>query len=95
MGLVAITCKATGEVFADCSVDTQFAFNRHRFQLSANLHPNKKLQELWQQYGENGFRYDVVKILKNEKQEDNQAEKLTALLEEYLAETPQARRLSR
>ena len=94
-GLIAITCKSTGEMFVDISTDTQFAFNSHRFKLSANFHPNKRLQQLWQQYGENGFDYAVVKILKYENKDDDQTEKLTLLLEEYLAQTPQARRLSK
>jgi len=79
MGLVAMTCKKSGEMFVGISTDTQFAFNSHRFQLSINRHPNKQLQQLWQQHGE----------------EDNQTEKLTSLLEEYLEQTPQARRISR
>ena len=81
MGLISITCKSTGEMFVDISTDTQFAF--------------KRLQQLWQQYGENGFDYAVVKILKYENKDDDQTEKLTLLLEEYLAQTPQARRLSK
>ncbi len=95
MGLVAMTCKKSGEMFVGISTDTQFAFNSHRFQLSINRHPNKQLQQLWQQYGENGFNYSVVKILKYENKEDDQTEKLTSLLEEYLEQTPQARRISR
>ena len=95
MGLIAITCKSTGEMFVDISTDTQFAFNSHRFKLSANFHPNKRLQQLWQQYGENGFDYAVVKILKYENKDDDQTEKLKLLLEEYLPHTPQARRISK
>ena len=36
MGLIAITCKSTGEMFVGISTDTQFAFNSHRSKLSAN-----------------------------------------------------------
>ncbi|KAI4452226.1 hypothetical protein C823_006808 [Eubacterium plexicaudatum ASF492] len=46
MGIISIRCKNTGEIFADISTDTKFAFNSHRFHLSANLHRNKRLQEL-------------------------------------------------
>ena len=62
MGLIAITCKSTGELFVDISTDTQFAFNSHRFKLSANFHPNKRLQQLWQQYGENGSPPGISRI---------------------------------
>lgn len=95
MGLISITCKVTGEMFAGISTDTQFAFNRHCFQLSAKLHPNKQLQSLWEQYGESGFEYAVVKVLKYENPADGQTDKLNELLEEYLMEMPQVRRLSR
>ena len=47
MGLIAVTCRATGEMFVDISTDTQFAFNSHTFKLSANTHPNKQLQQFW------------------------------------------------
>lgn len=93
MGIISIRCKATGEIFADISKDTAVAFNSHRFQLSANLHRNNRLQELWKQYGEDGFIYSVEKVLKYENPDDDQTEKLTAMLESFLSEHPQARRL--
>ena len=97
MGVIAITCKATGDSFADISKDTQFAFNRHRFQLGAGMHPNKRLQALWKQYGENGFDCGVVKALRCEEAEklDDPTDALAAMLDEYLAQTPKSERLSR
>ena len=41
------------------------------------------------------FDYAVVKVLKYENKDDDQTEKLKLLLEEYLAQTPQARRISK
>lgn len=55
MGIISIQCKATGEIFADISKDLQTAFNSHRFQLSAALHSSRRLQELWNEHGEDGF----------------------------------------
>lgn len=95
MGIITIRCKNTGDLFAGISKDTQVEFNSQRFKLSANLHPNKQLQKLWEQYGETEFVYTVVKVLKYEDPEEDQADKLMALLDEYLTEMPQARRLSR
>ena len=61
MGLIAITCKSTGEMFVDISTDTQFAFNSHRFKLSANYHPNKRLiAPLQCRVCQKRFRYSIV-----------------------------------
>ena len=32
--------------------------------LAANWHPNKRLQELWNKYGSEGFELSVIKVLK-------------------------------
>ena len=64
MGVISIRCKATGEAFLGASKDTKADFNSNRFQLSAGMHPNKRLAELWNQYGEGGFELSVVKVLK-------------------------------
>lgn len=93
MGILSMRCKATGDVFLGISKDTRVGFNRHRFQLPAKMHPNKALQALWDEYGENGFEYYVAKTLKYDDPTEDQTEKLEELLEECLSETPQAHRL--
>lgn len=93
MGVISIRCKETGDSFLGISNDTKVGFNRHRFQLPANLHPNKRLQGLWNQYGEDAFEYAVVKVLNDDDPLDDQAEALADLLEQCLAENPQAQKL--
>ncbi len=51
-GVVFVTCGATGEMFLADVVDSPAAFNRMRFQLSSGLYPDKRLQALWDQRGE-------------------------------------------
>ncbi len=93
MGVISIFYKATGDLFLNISKDIKADFNGNRFRLSVKLHPNKYLQALWDKYGENGFDYSVVKVLKYESPEDDPTDKLNALLEECLLEMPQARRI--
>ncbi|MEA4993877.1 MAG: GIY-YIG nuclease family protein [Oscillibacter sp.] len=93
MGVISIFCKATGDLFLGISKDVKADFNSNRFKLSAKFHPNKQLQALWNKYGENGFDYSVVKVLKYENPKDDQTDKLNALLEGCLLEIPQARRI--
>ena len=95
MGIISIQCKATEEIFADISKDLQRAFNSHRFQLSAALHSNRRLQELWNEYGEDGFEYKVETILKYDNPDEDQTAKLTAMLDSFLLEHPQAAKLAR
>ena len=51
MGVISLRCRETGEVFLGTAKDTKAAFNSVRAKLSGGLHPNKRLMELWKQYG--------------------------------------------
>lgn len=93
MGVIAMTCTATGDSFLAVSQDISRAFNRYTFQLGANLHPNKKLQKLWNQYGGSGFDCSVVKLLDYEDGETNLKRKLDQLLESCMQSTPGADKL--
>ena len=55
MGVISFRCSATDETFLATATDIPAKFNRIRFQLSAGNCPNKRLQELWEQYGEDAF----------------------------------------
>ena len=37
--------------------------NRHKFQLSAGLHPNKELQKDWNQYGQEKFTLEILETI--------------------------------
>lgn len=62
-GVVFVTCGATGEMFLADVVDSPAAFNRMRFQLSSGLYPDKRLQALWDQRGEDAFEFGVLQRL--------------------------------
>ncbi len=93
MGVISFRCKATGESFLGISKDTKTGFNGIRVRLAANYHPNKRLQELWNAYGADGFECSVVKTLKYEDPHEDHTNKLEALREQCLADDPQARRI--
>ena len=80
-GVVFVTCGATGEMFLADVVDAPAAFNRMRFQLSAGLYPDKRLQALWNQ------RLDPSDA------DADIAEELETLLDLCLAEHPEATKL--
>ncbi len=93
MGVIAFRCGATDETFLTAATDIAAKFNRIRFQLSAGSCPNKRLQELWKQYGEDAFELRVVKRLEYDDPKEDHTEELETLCELCLLEDPKARRV--
>ena len=52
MGVISFRCKKTGESFLGISKDTKADFNSNRFQLSGGMHPNNRIDVLWNLFGE-------------------------------------------
>lgn len=95
MGVISYRCKETDEVFLGISKDTKTDFHSTNFKLTANWHPNKRLQELWNKYGREGFELSVIKVLKYDDPNKDHTEKLESLREQCLAANPNARRIWR
>lgn len=95
MGVIALSCQATGECFLALSKDTRADFNSIRFQLSANSHPNRELQNLWNVHGDEQFAFSVVKTLKYDRRDDDHSEALAELLAQCLQERPEAKLIRR
>lgn len=95
MGIISYRCKETGDIFLDISRDTNASFNSTKMKLSANMHPNKVLQELWNKYGPESFELSVVEALDYKDPNDDHTAKLDALMDKHLAANPEARRVWR
>ncbi len=93
MGVISYRCIATNESFLGISKDTKADFNSTSVKLAANYHPNKRLQELWNHYGMEGFELSVVKTFKYENPADDHTVELEALREQCLAHDKHARRI--
>ena len=92
-GVLFATCTETGEVYLGAANDIPAGINRVRFQLESGLHPNKRLQEAWNRFGEAGFEFGIVQALEQDDEKDDCADDLDTLLELCLAENPDAQRL--
>ena len=90
MGVISLRCRETGEAFLGTAKDTKAAFNSVRAKLSGGLHPNKRLMELWKQYGEEGFAFSVAAELEYEDPLEDHSEELETLRELCLAEDEHA-----
>ena len=95
MGVISYRCRETGEVFLGISKDTKSDFNSTNMKLAANWHPNKRLQELWNKYGSEGFELSVIKVLKSDDPHEDYTAKLESLRAQSLAADPNARRIWR
>ena len=93
MEVISYHCKATEESFLGISKDTRADFNSISCKLASNFHPNKRLLELWNQYGEDGFVLSVVKILKYEDPLEDHTKELEALRDQYLLQDEKAMKI--
>lgn len=95
MGVISFRCIKTDETFLGISKDMPADFNSNKFKLQMNSHPNKKMQELWNKYGEIGFEIMVVSTLKYEDPKANHSKELEALREKCFQSNPKAERIWR
>lgn len=93
MGIISFRCKETNQTFLGISTDTKADFNSNMVRLKYNVHPNKTLQKLWNQYGSDGFELSVVARLKYDNPQDDHRKKLEALREECFQQCPQATKI--
>lgn len=93
MEVVCVKCKSTGEQFFEMTRDTSAWFNRHRFELIGKNHRNKRLQELWNQYGEDAFELATVSDLEYDNVQDVASKDLKELPELCLSENPEAKKI--
>ncbi|MEG0016023.1 MAG: GIY-YIG nuclease family protein [Gordonibacter sp.] len=93
-GLGWLFCRlATGETFLGIARDTKAEFSSLQAKLSGDRHPNKRLQELWNAHGFEGFEYSVVQTLEYDDPGDIDTEESEELRELCLAEDPNASKI--
>lgn len=63
IGVYAIECAATGEIWIGSSPDLEKIRNRHWFLLRQGGHTVPALQEAWRRHGEATLRFEVLEEL--------------------------------
>lgn len=60
-GIYKIENKVNGKVYIGESLDIERRWNEHREDLDNNKHHSFKLQNDWNKYGEDNFKFEVIK----------------------------------
>ncbi|NLR60266.1 GIY-YIG nuclease family protein [Chitinophaga polysaccharea] len=63
-GVYLLRNKHNNKIFIGSSMDLDRAWNSLRVQLKSGNHANEALQRDWLTYGEEGFLYEIVEVLK-------------------------------
>lgn len=93
MGVVSLRCIATNERFLGVTRDAGAEFNSLQAKLGGGGHPNRRLQQLWNSHGPDGFEFVVVDTLEYDNPEDVTADDLQELRDLLLADDPEARKI--
>ena len=63
MGVYLLRCRQADRVYIGASQNIKGMLNRIRFQLAAGSIPNRRLQKIWDDYGNDSFTEEVVEVL--------------------------------
>lgn len=63
MGVYRVQNKTNGKTLIGTSLDHNAALNRHRAQLRMGGHPNRELQNDWNEMGPEVFEFEILDTL--------------------------------
>lgn len=67
-GVYSITCLVNQKIYIGSSSNIYKRWNNHRWLLKNNKHNNNYLQNAWNKYGEENFKFDIVELCNYGKQ---------------------------
>jgi hypothetical protein len=86
MGVFQVQNLKNGKVYVGKSLDLPAIFTRYRFTLKQNMHPVRELQNDWNRFGEEWFRFEVLEKIKPEEiPETGWKQAVESLEEKWLA----------
>ena len=85
-GVFQIRNTANGKVLLVSALNLEGRLNRHKFQLTTGVHPNKTLQEDWRRFGPDKFVFDILEVVKVKDDPDFNLEDELTLLEQIWVE---------
>ena len=85
-GVFQVRNTQNGKVLLVSSLNLEGRLNRHKFQLTTGVHPNKELQEDWKQFGPDKFEFEILEVVKVKDDPDFNLEDELTLLEQIWLE---------
>jgi group I intron endonuclease len=64
-GIYKITHIASSRMYIGSAINFVKRWSDHRTKLRKNIHDNKRLQNFWNKYGEDSFKFDIVEVIEN------------------------------
>jgi hypothetical protein len=86
MGVFLIRNNLSNKSFLGTGLDLHGIMNRHKFQLSRGIHPNKSLQADWIEFGSDNFAFEIVDELTPREDVDLDHRKELSFLEDFWLE---------
>jgi len=68
-GIYGIFCLSNNKIYIGSTKNMNKRFNDHRYILNINKHKNKHLQNAWNKYGKNNFKFKIIE--KYDKYDEN------------------------
>lgn len=81
-GVYRILNRLNGRSLVAANTNLPAILNRHRFQLEAGLHPNRDLQNDWNEFGPSAFEFEILDTLKPSEQSDTDLQKDLSVLQQ-------------
>jgi hypothetical protein len=69
MGVFKIASRVSGSCYLYSAQNMNGLMNRYRFQLGVGSHPNRALQDEWNEQGEGSFEFAVLERLEYDRDE--------------------------
>lgn len=82
-GVYAIVQKESRLTYVGQSSNMHLRMTQHKSDLRCGRHSNADLQSLWNEHGEEGFLFVVVKILANKGEREKHEEEIARVLKEH------------
>jgi group I intron endonuclease len=64
-GIYSIVHIESGKLYIGSALLFYKRWSEHKINLLRNRHPNKRLQNSWNKYGEDAFKFEVIEIIDN------------------------------
>ncbi|MCL6603479.1 MAG: GIY-YIG nuclease family protein [Paenibacillus sp.] len=64
MGVYRILNIQNGKSFVGSAMNLNGVWNKHKFMLNMGGHMNKEFLAEWMKYGEDGFQYEILELIK-------------------------------